>query len=274
MSKGRLKLILYIYRQDQTCMSNRRACAYCQKEVKLTREHIWPTCLITRMPELQVNYLGNKNTLMAGDLVVADVCADCNNKKLSPLDAYFCSLYDQYFKDFKEDPTPLTFKYNYDLLLRSLLKITYNSSRTVVRDPNDFEKYSDYILNGNEMHPEILVKLDIVLPTITNVRKFYPSSARCGTIQLGCPTPNFLVRFIAVNSFYFYVILSKSPVLRNEMEEEFYCIFDNVKGTIVHPYRQEITVSTISDFDTQDIHLDLLAKTHDIYLAYKGKKRR
>jgi len=65
-------------------MPKQRFCAYCQKKAKLTREHIWPSCLISRMPELQVNYLGKKHVLMAGDLVVADVCADCNNKKLSP----------------------------------------------------------------------------------------------------------------------------------------------------------------------------------------------
>jgi hypothetical protein len=255
-------------------MPKQRICAYCQKNSKLTREHIWPSCLISRMPELQVNYLGNKHVLMAGDLVVADVCADCNNKKLSALDAYFCSLYDQYFKNFKEDLTPFTFTYDYDMLLRSLLKITYNSSRTVTRESNDFEKYREYILKGDEIHPEILVKLDIVQPTIIDGRKFYPSSARCGAIQLSGPMPNFLVRFIAVNSFYFYIILSKSAVLKNDMEEEFYRIFDNLQGTIVHPYRQEVIVDTFSDIDAQGSHLDLLANTHDIYLAYKDKKRR
>ena len=255
-------------------MPKQRTCAYCQKEAKLTREHIWPNCLISRMPELQVNYLGKKHVLMARDLVIADVCADCNNKRLSVLDAYFCSLYDQYFKDFKEDLTPFTLTYDYDLLLRSLLKITYNSSRTVTRDYNDFEKYREYILNGNEMHPEILIKLDIVPPTIIDGRKFYPSSARSGAIQFDDPMLHFLVRFVAVNSFYFYIIQSKSAFLKNDMEEEFYRIFDNLKGTIVHPYRQEVIVDNFSDIDTQGSHLDLLANTHDIYLAYKERKKR
>jgi len=91
----------------------------------------------------------------------------------------------------------------------------------VTRDYNDFENYRNYILSGNEIHPEILDKLDIVQPTIIDGRKFYPSSARCGAIQLGGPMPNFLVRVISVNSFYFYIILSKSAVLKNDMEEEF-----------------------------------------------------
>ena len=58
------------------------------------------------------------------------------------------------------------------------------------------------------------------------------------------------------------------------MEEEFYRIFDNLQGTIVHPYRQEVIVDTFSDVDAQASHLDLLANTYDIYLAYKDRRKR
>ncbi|EHQ29711.1 hypothetical protein [Mucilaginibacter paludis] len=255
-------------------MPKLRKCAYCKKEVKLTREHIWPSCLITRMPELQVNYLKNNRLFTAGDLVIADVCAACNNIKLSPLDAYFCSLYDGYFKTYKEDLTPFKFEYDYNLLLRSLLKITYNSSRTVNREYNDFEKYREFILTGNGIHQEILIKLDIVQPAMVKGKKFYPSSARCGEIQIGGPTPNFLLRLIAVNSFYFYIVISKSAVLRSDMEEEFNRIFDNLQGTIIHPYKQGVIVDTFSDVDTLNSHGDFLASTQELYFEYVAKKKR
>ncbi|WP_222537017.1 hypothetical protein [Pedobacter polysacchareus] len=50
------------------------------------------------MPELNARYIGSQNKFIGAELVMADVCAECNNKKLSPLDAYFCSLFDQYFQ--------------------------------------------------------------------------------------------------------------------------------------------------------------------------------
>ncbi|WP_439697430.1 hypothetical protein ACFGVS_03245 [Mucilaginibacter sp. AW1-7] len=255
-------------------MSKPRICAYCQKPGKLTKEHIWPNCLITRMPELQVNYLKSRQLFTSSDLVIADVCATCNNKKLSPLDTYFCSLYDQYFNTYQEDTTPFKFAYNYDLLLRSLLKITYNSSRTVARDQNDFEKYREVILDGNLIREDVVIKLDLIRPTIVNEKKVYPSSARCGVIQLPAETPHFLLRFISVNSFYFYLILSKSPTIQPDTFEEFGRVFESVPGTIIHPYKSEVVLGEFSGHDTESIHIDFLSGTQELYHDYAAKKRR
>jgi hypothetical protein len=255
-------------------MPKPRKCAYCGEQKKLTREHIWPSCLIARMPELQVNFLKQKSVLTAADLVIADVCAVCNNKKLSPLDTYFCSLYDQYFKDYKEDRAAFTFHYDYDMLLRSLLKITYNSSRTVNRIENDFEKYCEVILNGNQVRKDVIIKIGIVVPSIIDGKKYYPSSARCGDMRIGEPTANFLTRFISVNSYYFYLVLSRAPVLAPEMHEELYGIYESIPGTLVHPYRQSVLVDSFSGFDTESSHVDFLASTQGLYLDYHTRKNR
>ena len=237
----------------------------------MTKEHIWPKCIIDRMPELETKYLKSRNLFTPSDLVIKDVCADCNNKKLSTLDSYFCSLYDNYFKTFKEDASPFVFKYDYDLLLRSLLKITYNSSRTVNRDRNDFEKYQQVILEGNIIRQDIVVKLDIIQPTLINNQKMYPSSARCGVVQLPEENPNFLLRVVSVNSYYFHLILSKSLIISSEMHDEFYRVFESVPGTLIQPYKFETLVDTFSGYDTQNSHIDFIESTKNLYNDYKDR---
>ena len=103
-----------------------KKCAYCDIKTKLTKEHIWPKCLITRMPNLTFRYIGSQDKFVTSELVISDVCSKCNNEKLSKLDSYFCSLYDKYFKIFHEEKNQFIFEYNYDLLLRSLLKIIFS----------------------------------------------------------------------------------------------------------------------------------------------------
>ena len=68
--------------------------------------------------------------VFGADLIVKDVCARCNNGALSALDTYACKLYDSYFSKTVERNEHVDFRYDHDQLLRWLLKVSYNSSRT------------------------------------------------------------------------------------------------------------------------------------------------
>ncbi|MEP0388659.1 MAG: hypothetical protein ABJD69_14095 [Dokdonia sp.] len=207
------------------------------------------------MPELELKFLDNKKIVTSSELVISDVCAHCNNVKLSQLDYYLCSLFDLYFKNFIQDKKAFKFKYDYNLLLRTLLKITYNSSRTKSRENNDFEKFKNYILYGNELREDIVVKLDLIMPAVHNEKKIYPKSTRCGTFDINFKQDNFILRMISLNSFYFYIIISKEENIITELAEiELRYLIKNIPGTIIHPYKKEINITNYSNLDTFNIH--------------------
>ena len=252
-----------------------RKCAYCNLDKKLTREHIWPKCIINRMPELDLKFLDSKKIVTGSELVISDVCGECNNKHLSPLDSYLCSLYDKYFIDFIEEKKPFIFEYNYNLLLRAVLKITFNSSRTVTRLDNEFKKFRNYILYGHENREDVIIKLDIVTPTLLNGEKIYPKSARCGTVKIKAESNKFILRTLSINSFYFYIIISKEEHITEEVtEKEYWDIFNSIPGTIVHPYREKILVNQFSTEDTYSIHHDHLTSNNEYYENYLNKNNR
>jgi hypothetical protein len=240
-------------------MSKVRKCAYCQSEETLTREHIWPKCMLNRMPELNLKYIGSRNLLAPTELVISDVCAECNNKKLSVLDNYLCLLYDQSLKTFREDHTPFKFEYDYDHLLRVLLKLTYNSSRTMQRENNQFEKYREMILEGG-VREDVIVKLDIVTPSIIDGEKIYPKSARIGSLQIPEGSSKFILRAVSVNSFYFYIILSKEFEVKPGDKDELVRVFHSIPGTVIHPHQKEILVDSFSGHNTESSHFDWVTK--------------
>ena len=252
-----------------------RKCAYCNQEGKLTKEHIWPKCIIKRMPDSGLKFLNSKKIVTGSDLVIADVCSTCNEKLLSPLDNYLCSLFDKYFINFIAEKKPFIFEYNYDLLLRALLKITFNSSRTVSRIDNDFEMFKKYILYGNEIHENIIIKLDLVTPTLEKGEKYYPNSARSGTVNIKEKSEKFILRALSINSFYFYIIISRDEYIAEELyEKEYWDIFNNIPGTIVHPYREKIIVNQFSTEDTYSIHHNHLTTNNEYYEKYLNKNNR
>jgi len=250
----------------------KRKCAYCGKDEKLTREHIWPKCIIKRMPELELKIMDNNKVVTNAELTIADVCAECNNDKLSILDNYICSLYDSHFKNFVEEKKPTKFKYDYELFLRSLLKITYNSSRTKSRINNEFEKFKEFILNGNQIREDVVIKADIITPAIINGKKLYPKSTRCGTLSVDTTVENFILRMISINSYHFYMIISKKTEISSEIAEtEFKEIFQRIPGTIVHPYQEEIEIVEFSSDDAYSIHKPSLELNKEYFDKFRNK---
>ena len=247
-----------------------KKCAYCDVKTKLTKEHIWPKCMISRMPELSFRYIGSQEKFVTSELVVSDVCSKCNNEKLSKLDSYFCSLYDKFFKNFSKEKKEFIFEYDYGLLLRSLLKITFNSSRTFDEENNFFEKLKAYILEGKNTWENIIITLDIVTPAIVNGEKIYLKSMRCCDVNVGTKNENFIIRLISVNSFYFYILISKSEILSYESVEELKDIFSRIPGSVIHPHRTRTLICDFSNKDAYDMHLDFFRNTSEaFYKLYK-----
>lgn len=193
-------------------------CAYCSLERPATKEHIWPKSLIDKYEELQT-YNPRKNNFYRGEPVVRDVCAVCNNELLSPLDAYLSDRFDRVFSKIIEPGQSAELEYDYPRLLRALLKISYNSSRSAEdRKPSQLlSRYAKYISHGGYA-PAVHLRLQI----ITSARalnldegteeSFRPSALRVGTLAYDGPLARrFLVRLVGINSYWFYLAMPYKP---------------------------------------------------------------
>src|SRR5690606_4519315 len=107
--------------------------------------------------------------------------------------------------------------YNYELLLRSLLKISFNSSRAHnYKDSKGVKlhrEFAKFILNGG-YHPEVMIRLQIVTASRkidledASEELFEPSLMRCTETKYASKHSNrFMIRMIGINSFWFYLII-------------------------------------------------------------------
>ena len=102
----------------------------------MTREHIFSDCLLNRTPELDGGEMARKpGVFVKGDHKIKDVCATCNNVKLSETDGYICSLYDTYFHRYVQSGEVVRFEYDYSLLCRWLVKTAYNAAHANMESP-------------------------------------------------------------------------------------------------------------------------------------------
>lgn len=122
-------------------------CAYCGTSIKPTKEHVIPAGFTRAVPERQT-FLARLSKIIGGDQKVKDVCALCNNGKLSDLDANALATLGPQLQCWRrEDPEPLSISTNGSLLARWLLKVAYNSARAAnSKDLHALEAQRDFIL--------------------------------------------------------------------------------------------------------------------------------
>jgi len=150
-----------------------QTCAYCNKTgTKLTKEHLWPASLHRRIDKANHNifkqgnifYLSKADKIIVAEPQVKDVCAVCNNGVLSELDAYICQLWDKYFYKIVERGEEVRFEYNYNLLSRWLLKMSYNSARIHNSDVEHLAKCKGYILGKAPQPDHVMTHLQLAYP--------------------------------------------------------------------------------------------------------------
>ncbi|MFS0688763.1 hypothetical protein AB1K89_05925 [Sporosarcina sp. 179-K 8C2 HS] len=129
-------------------------CSYCQKDGRMTGEHIIPQALLDMFPECDFNIRYDKEIkyFKSENIVINDVCDNCNNVILSELDSYGSGMVRDYFVNTYEAEDKLVLPYNYSLLSRWLLKIMFNIARTKKSEiqTTSFESNLDYILGRTE----------------------------------------------------------------------------------------------------------------------------
>jgi len=130
-----------------------RKCAYCGSSGKLTKEHVIPDFLYEFAGRGQVGYNAKASKVVKSEHKVKDVCKECNNIHLSKLDSYGKELFNDNGLDKYHAPDlSISFNFDYELLLRFLLKLSYNQSRMTNKMSYLYSNLKDYILYGSQIN--------------------------------------------------------------------------------------------------------------------------
>lgn len=203
-----------------------KSCSYCTSIEKLTKEHIWPKSLIERNPDF-LTYNKATNSFYKGEAVIKDVCAKCNNGALSKLDEYLAGLYDSHLESIVVAGDGVGLDYDYNMLLRVLLKISFNSARSSGSDKlvKAHQKFINYILKGTH-RGDVMLRLQIVTASTEcsldgeSLRTVKPEVLRCADIGYdGVLANRFMIRLIAINSFWFYLIVPYKKEKPHKLKE-------------------------------------------------------
>ena len=125
-------------------------CAYCGREAKGTKEHIISCGILDLFPECYMTIDNGRNKIYPADPMVKDVCAECNNKKISYIDSYAKSLIETYFLSSYEKDDHLEIEYDYSLIQKVFLKYAFNDLRARRKDYSFFsEDVIDFLLHEN-----------------------------------------------------------------------------------------------------------------------------
>ncbi len=129
-------------------------CAYCGQEAKGTKEHIISCAILDLFPECCATIDNIRGKVHLGDPMVKDVCADCNNKRISYIDSYAKEMISKYFVQKYEKDDELNFVYDYTLIQKMLLKYAFNDLRSQKGDTSFFTpNMLDFLMNENIVEP-------------------------------------------------------------------------------------------------------------------------
>ena len=229
-----------------------KSCSYCFSTEKLTKEHIWPKSLIERNPDF-LTYNKVTNSFYKGEAVIKDVCAKCNNGVLSKLDEYLAELYDSQLENIVVAGSTAGLAYDYNMLLRVLLKISFNSARSSGSDKvvKAHQKLISYILAGTH-RGDIMLRLQIVTDSkeyslgAESYRTVKPEVLRCADIGYdGVLANRFMIRLIAINSFWFYLIIPYKKEKPHKLKEfiEGFSHWGLQPGVLISPDSSRLNIS-------------------------------
>ncbi|TGN97950.1 hypothetical protein PL79_009090 [Burkholderia sp. USMB20] len=128
---------------------------------------------------------------------------------------YLADLFDRYFSNCIEAGQPADLIYDYNTLLRGLLKISYNSVRSTANEKQRklLSRFAKQILQGGAF-PSVMVRLQIVTTSRATtvigheVGALRPEVLRSATVSYdGRFSNRFCIRLIAFRSYWFYVII-------------------------------------------------------------------
>ncbi|QTA80793.1 Uncharacterized protein dnl_31060 [Desulfonema limicola] len=224
-------------------MVNMKKCAYCGNDSVSTREHIFPKSLLNRKNidtkekynDKRVRYIRKAGKIFDGEPTINDVCGSCNGGVLSRLDAYTCQLYDNFLYKFVNKGESVIFEYNFDMLTRWLLKVSYNSARANNQfDSGILSNYIEYIIKGKTRPDRINVFVQLFIPYVEkSIEDIPPDFLRIAAVAPATLPDEFAsIRIIGINSYCFYIVIpSKIKIDRRRWRNSIDVFKKNVIGS-------------------------------------------
>src|SRR5215469_14271461 len=124
-----------------------KACAYCGSSGPFTRDLVFSKFLYRDYPEHKFGYHPQKDRYLTRETVVRDVCQVCNTGPLSQLDNYGRAFLEinRCYRQFRAR-AEILLRYEYDPLMRWLLKVSYNGIRATSRDTSSILPWVPFLL--------------------------------------------------------------------------------------------------------------------------------
>jgi hypothetical protein len=209
-----------------------KACAYCGIAGPFTKEHVFPNWLYNIHPEQNLGFNPKAMRFIKGAPKIGDVCEKCNNEYLSKLDEYAKNFFTLLGLDEHYSPEiPVLINYDYDLLLRWILKICHNASRASAGAvPTLLNNCIPYILYAKNKTRNVYLFVEIIsdynltegdkkiVPeNIKNLEKLPSQMWRVGNI-FASPKTQYVAKFLSMNAYYFYLLLFSDATTTMERE--------------------------------------------------------
>ena len=153
------------------------------------------------------------------EAVIQDVCLPCNRDILGPLDAYGSRFVRENRCDrrFTKRPRLLVY-YEYDLLLRWLIKLFYNAVRWAGRSDDVLQRSVGFARGVGPLPSQAAILMEIIRDEIVpeeeaisyglSTRPISADRIRLGWAGLGDETGPISCRFLGINAFYLFVALA------------------------------------------------------------------
>lgn len=130
-------------------------CAYCGKETKGTKEHIVSCSILDLFPECYITFDNARDKVHQADPMIKDVCAECNNQRISYIDSYAKGFISRYFTQKYTEHDTVEIEYDYVMVQKMLLKYAFNDLRSHKEDCTFFdEEILHYLLNESDNSPK------------------------------------------------------------------------------------------------------------------------
>ncbi|MDG7001138.1 MAG: hypothetical protein JRN15_18745, partial [Nitrososphaerota archaeon] len=170
-----------------------------------------------------------------------------NNGVLSDLDGYIKSALWQQLDSVVTTDT-VSFGYDFHLLSRWLLKLSYNSARITDRQ-NAFRLYAEdiieYILGTSSELPRLLVCAHIIKNTpppfhtseqLPKLDSNYKHGVRISNISFNRPVGDLIPsRMVSINNYSFYLFYGETEYVRTNLPNEYYRILSPTENRTILP---------------------------------------
>jgi hypothetical protein len=221
--------------------------------------------------------------MVGGEGKVRDVCADCNNRVLGELDAYGKQLLtNSGLLVHNYTKRELTLNYDYSLLLRWLLKVSFNSSRTDSVHSPLFEKYVPFMLGQDQFPsrnkvalllylscPEILsptqITEDPFVQIVNGSSLLNPFHVRI-SYSITPGQHNYVLRLNVFGPAVFHLVMFHDSVLPGHAASAIRRLIRLMPGTVeLSPKRKLVTVQS-GEYSWIDLYKPQMAREQRIRL--------